>query len=105
MAADVERVLSREETRERFGDTSIYVREQTEGVFIGVTRMLYTVRLWVGNELTWDKGFCYSSEIAAVAAAAVWDGSGDPEVGWHRELQYPFRRRTDGDPEQEYNAP
>lgn len=55
--------------------------------------------------LTYDGCWCYASVGQALAAQAEWDGTGDPPVGWHREPMRPYRRRTNGDPNQEYIAP
>jgi hypothetical protein len=49
----------------------------------------------------YEDGWCYESAAVALAAAEVWDGEGDPPDGWHRQLST-GRRRTDGDPAQEY---
>lgn len=47
--------------------------------------------------------WCYTDDFAAVKKAFdAWDGTGEPE-GWHRHPGT-GRRRTDGDPEQEYLA-
>jgi hypothetical protein len=54
----------------------------------------------VGDGMFTD-GWCYERAGMAIEAAKAWDGEGDPPDGWHRQLST-GRRRTDGDPEQEY---
>lgn len=75
--------------------------------YVAVVPYLYTWGLIVGRCVHatrfFDDRWCYHDVAAAVAAAHVWDGTGEPE-GWHR---HPMsgRRRVDGDPTREYIQP
>ena len=48
----------------------------------------------------YERSFCYEVPARAIEAAMVWDGTGDPLVGWHREPMT-GRRRPGGDPTKE----
>lgn len=86
--------------------TSLYRRELEDGRVLIVTPMIYTTRLCIGDDLGYDKGWCYETAADAIAAAAEWDGSNDdPPGGWHREIGAPWRRRPSGDREREFCAP
>ena len=63
----------------------------------GKARLCYSV-----DDMIVD-GWCYADPAVALAAAVLWDGSGDPLDGWHRN---PFtgRRRPNADPAQEHVA-
>lgn len=76
------------------------------GLQIDVCAMTFgKARLCVGiaptREHGYEDGWCYEDAVVALAAAETWDGEGDPPDGWHRQIST-GRRRTDGDPEQEY---
>lgn len=48
-------------------------------------------------------GWCYQCPDVALFALAVWDGDGDPPIGWHRELSTGRRRDLNNPtPETEY---
>lgn len=52
----------------------------------------------------WDEGWTYPSHEQAIYALIVWDGRGDPLVGWVRH-QPSNRRRPEGDPTREEVRP
>jgi hypothetical protein len=55
--------------------------------FAAVIPFIYTSAIVVGRvvdaEYGYDDRWCYHTRTAALAAAHVWDGQGEP-VGWHR---------------------
>lgn len=53
----------------------------------------------LGDENGYDDRWCYGSALAAHAALAVWDGTGEP-AGWHR---HPKSGRRIARDEQEYD--
>ena len=74
--------------------------------YVAVAPRLFTwALLWghVDNRHGFVEHWCYPSLFAAVAAAACWDGTGDP-VGWVRHPRT-GRRRRDGDESREYVEP
>jgi hypothetical protein len=56
----------------------------------------------IGDSTGYYDRWCFSPRAKADVAFDEWEGEGEPK-GWHR---HPMsgRRRTDGDPEQEYHA-
>jgi len=62
----------------------------------GKARVCFGLR----DDIGYEKGYCYEDPVRAIEAAAVWDGSGDPLDGWHRNVET-GRRRPGGDPAKE----
>lgn len=88
------------------GDDMEYRRDLGNGDEVCVMRMTYGKgRITIGQvgALYYEDCWCYGSVKAAVKAAEVWDGEGDPPDGWHRHPAS-GRRRPDGDPKKEYVA-
>lgn len=84
----------------------LYTRELDDGREISVLPMTFgKARICIGPAPAishgYDDGWCYSSHFIAIAAAAAWDGEGDPPDGWHRHIGS-GRRREEGDPAREY---
>ena len=77
-----------------------------DGWLVGVTRMLSTCRLWVGDTDGWSQAWDYPTMPEALAAAVYFLGEGDPMDGWVRHMRagQPDRRRPCGDPAREYVA-
>lgn len=97
-------VLSEKERTELFGSETRYAKEIAPGHYIGVTRMIFTMRVWVGDATGIWRAYCYPwTPEGAIAAARHWDGEGDPPDGWIKEVGTE-RRRIDGDPAREYDA-
>ena len=81
------------------------VRRVSADLYVGVAPRMFTWAVIVGHvddEWGYDDHWCYSSLFGAVAAANVFDGTGDP-VGWHRHPRT-GRRRPNGNPRLEYTA-
>lgn len=85
---------------------SLYEKELADGRVIVVYRMLYTTRICIGPSgwQVYDDFWCYEAELLALAAAASWDGEGDPADGWIKHGGT-GRRRPNGDPTKEYVMP
>lgn len=84
--------------------TCVYHKGLGDGRTVSVHQMLLgNWRLCIGptGEQHYDDGWCYHDLVLVMQAATQWDGEGDPPDGWVRQLST-GRRRTDGDPEQEY---
>jgi len=62
----------------------------------GKARLCYGLQ----GDFGYERAFCYERPERAIEAAKVWDGTGDPLVGWHREPTT-GRRRPGGDPAKE----
>jgi hypothetical protein len=83
---------------------ALYWRALPDGYEITVYRMLTNTRVCFGEQGEWGgiiNAYCYRDLSRALEAAAVWDGTGDPLDGWHRN-PHTGRRREDGDPSKEY---
>jgi hypothetical protein len=84
----------------RWGELYGLVRRLHDGRDVAVVPFLFTWAVIVGRDIAgssfYDDRWCYRSSEAAIRAATLWDGTGEPE-GWHR---HPFsgRRRENGDP-------
>lgn len=77
-------------------DTLFRVKEVESGYYLDIAPQLVNYRLVttpVENESSWVRGWCYAgrgrhSFVAAVLAAALWDGSDHTEpTGWNKSLQ------------------
>lgn len=82
------------------------IRKLDETRYVAVIPFLFTWGVTVGqlsDGYTYDDRWCYHDVTLAVAAASVWDGTGEP-TGWHR---HPIsgRRRPEGDVAGEYVRP
>lgn len=87
-----------------YGNQEALVRRLADGRYVAVIPFIFTWGVVVGTTwLSYDDRWCYHHLGTAVAAAHVWDGTGDPD-GWHR---HPMtgRRRPDGNPDEEYINP
>mgnify|MGYP000904736585 FL=1 len=85
------------------GGQTLLARRIDARRYMAVMPLLYTHAIiwgYVSDEQQYEDRWCYHSADAAVVAATVWSGEGEPD-GWHR---HPFsgRRREDGDPAREY---
>lgn len=89
-------------------DGALYWRALPDGFEVVVYPMTYgKVRLCYGDQGPCGfilNAYCYESPSRAIEAAEVWDGSGDPLDGWHRNPMT-GRRRPHGNPDLEYVAP
>lgn len=85
---------------------ALYTRELDDGREIVVYQMLFTARVCIGpaGAPHYDDAWCYDTAAQAIEAAKIWDGEGDPPVGWHRHIAS-GRRRPNGDPEKEFKRP
>lgn len=87
---------------------ALLARELDGGVLIVVYPMAFgNGRVCLGtleDRSGFDDAWCYATCEQAIEAAAIWDGAGDPPVGWHRHIRS-GRRRPNGDPAKEYIAP
>lgn len=100
------------ELRETMSDkdprkNSLAYRTLDDGRELVVYPMLFTFRLCIGPQgaETYDDAWCYWYDFDAIKACEEWNGEGDdPPYGWHRHINS-GRRRTDGDPNQEYVQP
>lgn len=54
----------------------------------GKGRLCYGPQGWP----EYDRAYCYPHASTAIKAAQVWDGQGDPPVGWVRALDGSGRR-------------
>lgn len=85
-------------------DGALYWKALPDDREVVVYPMTYgKARLSVGDQGPsgcMDNGYCYSDPKAAIEAAKVWDGEGDPLDGWFRN-PYDGRRRENGDPMRE----
>jgi hypothetical protein len=66
--------------------------------YVAAVPMLFTWAVITGDvnsPLFYDNRWCYHTAEAAVEAAKVWDGVGEPE-GWHRHPQSGRRRDLAG---------
>ena len=64
----------------------LFVRQLPTGDWIGVYRFLYTTALLVGlDDAGYRTRFCYEHETDAIAAALIFDGTGDPPGPWIKE--------------------
>lgn len=62
------------------------VRRLPNGIYAGCLQMIFTGRLVVGlHETGWERCYDYESLLEAIAALALWDGSGDPPGLWIKE--------------------
>lgn len=80
-----------------------YYKEIGDERYVAVVPMTFgKARLIIGTcgDDGAEDGYCYESPHLAVLAAQLWDGEGDPLVGWHRHLGS-GRRRPGGDPTKE----
>lgn len=93
---------------------AIAVRKLNDGRVLVLYPLLWgNVRLTLGptEDIGYDDFWEYPPKelYTALAAMVHWDGTGDPPDGWHRASSggdpRGFRRRPDGDPEQEFRAP
>lgn len=63
-------------------------RDLTDGRWLGVYQMLFTVALCVGDatDRDWHKRrYCYETLQHALKAFFEWDGEGDPPGPWIKE--------------------
>lgn len=84
----------------------ILARRLDETRYVAIVPFLFTWGLIVGPTrctLGYDDRWCYRTLSLALAAATVWDGTGEPQ-GWHRHPDS-GRRRPDGDPTRQYVNP
>lgn len=87
-----------------YGDQEALVRRLDDDRYVAIIPFIFTWGVVVGTtHLSYDDRWCYHHLPTAVAAAHVWDGTGEPD-GWHRHPTS-GRRRPNGDPEQEYINP
>jgi hypothetical protein len=81
--------------------------DDTTGRYVAAVPFAFTWAITWGYrrlaQVCHEDRWCYHTRTAAVAAAHVWDGTGEP-VGWHRHPTT-GRRRPDGDPTREYIDP
>lgn len=92
-------------------DRPLYERTLDDGRILAVYQMLFTTRICIGpnDGLTYEDGWCYPNTDRALHCAEIWDGEGDPGVGWIKQIST-GRRRSDGpggfhgrgDPDKEY---
>lgn len=85
-----------------WGSRPSLVRLLRDGEWLAVVQMTFTWALLtgrIGNRTICTNRWCYESLRAALAAAAVWDGSGEP-IGWIKHPQS-GRFRAGGDPAKE----
>lgn len=90
----------------RWGELDALARRLDDDRWVAVVPFLYTWAIIVGYNMTvavYHDRWCYHSLEAAVAAAHVWDGTGEP-AGWHRHPAS-GRRRHNGDPATETILP
>lgn len=83
----------------------VLARRLTPDRYVGVAPRMFTWALVVGrveDPSGFDDSWCYSTLHAAVLAANVFDGVGEP-VGWHRHPRS-GRRRPGGNERLEYVA-
>lgn len=83
----------------------ILVRRLDERRYVGIRPLMFTWGLiwgYVDDAHGYEDRWCYHDLVTAVAAATVWDGTGDP-AGWHRHPTS-GRRRPEGDPTREFVA-
>lgn len=74
---------------------AIFQKTLADGRIVAVVPMIYTFRITVGrDEYGWDWAWCYDSPVVAIAAAADWNGEGEP-IGWRKEV-HTGRRQVDG---------
>lgn len=88
------------------GAGPILVRRLDERRYVGIMPLMFTHAIiwgYVTDPDGYEDRWCYHNAEAAITAASVWDGTGDPD-GWHRHPRT-GRRRPDGDPTKEYVAP
>jgi hypothetical protein len=78
--------------------------DAADGRRIAVIGLMFTAAVIIGprhNLLNaYDDRWCYQTRDAALAAAAAWDGTGEP-AGRHRHPDS-GRRRPGGDPAREH---
>lgn len=69
-------------------DGTLYQRDVDDNHFVAVYRMLYNDRVVFGpkNSIFHDRGFCFPQDGSAFVAAETWDGTGDPEGPWIKEV-------------------
>lgn len=70
-------------------DDMLFSRDVGEHHFVGVYRFIYNDRLVFGdlrNEWCYERGFCFPQDGSAIEAAQSWDGEGDPEGPWIKEV-------------------
>jgi hypothetical protein len=77
-------------------DGTLYRVKEVLGYYLDIAPQLVNYRLVttpVEDESGWERGWCYAGRgraafMAALLAAAMWDGSDDTEpLGWNRNLQ------------------
>jgi hypothetical protein len=85
-----------------------YVARLDDHRWVGVTAFIFTYAVvwgWIGDpHAVHEERWCYPTPGQAFAAAATWDGTGDPADGWLRHFPS-GRRRTNGDPTTERTEP
>lgn len=69
-------------------EVTLYRRDVSNTHFVAVYRMLYNDRLVFGpkGRPWYDRGFCFQQDDSALVAAETWDGEGDPEGPWIKEV-------------------
>lgn len=65
-----------------------FERDLGNGMAVGVHEAMFNDRLTYGplGGMTYDRGFCFPKGGAALVAALVWDGTGDPPGPWVKEV-------------------
>lgn len=84
-----------------------YAKDLPAGLALWVVPMVVTTRIMIGVPGSGgvDDAWCYHTPGGAILAALAWDPETEKEpTGWHRH-PHSGRRRTNGDPDQEYIAP
>jgi hypothetical protein len=75
----------------------IAVRKREDGIWMGVSRFLFTWGLSYGLDETGRQGrYCYHSIADAIFACLQWDGRGDPPGPWIVEKGKGPERRGPG---------
>jgi hypothetical protein len=84
---------------------AIYYRALPDGLEITVYRMLFNHRVCFGEQGEWGgviDAYCYPTPDRAIMAATLWNGEGEPLVGWTKHVMS-HRYRPNGDPAREYD--
>lgn len=69
-------------------EDALYFRDLGDGNAIWVYSMVFNDRVVFGpTHSNWyDRGFCFPKDGSVIAAAAAWDGVGDPPGPWIKEV-------------------
>ena len=97
--------MTKDELRHWRQDGGIaFGKQLADGRLVGVTRMVYSSLLWIGDTDGWQEGWDYPTMAQALAAAVSFLGEGDPLDGWVRHVRAgaPTRKRPSGDATREY---